>query len=889
MLTDLVYRLRAFLRRGQVESELQEEMQYHLEREAEKYRQAGASAEDAMRRARMTVGGPEQVLQACREGRGTKLIDDLLQDLRYGLRTLGRSPGFTAVTVLTLALGVGTCTAIFSVVNAVLIRSLPYQQADRLVYLFTPNPHFGADIPVEAFGPSYADFFDLRRENHSFSSMATFEQASFATRAENTAIRVGGARVDAQFFSTLQSFPEMGRTLGPEEDLPGHSNVVVISHGLWQRMFAGDARILTRSLRLNGTDYKIIGVMPAEFQYPHALDFPPGVSGAGATVSDVWMPIALSPQQKAERNDFSGNAIARLKPGVTLRQAQAEMSSLMVPLDLLHPAEMRGSGAYVKPFRDSAVGSARRLMWLLAGAVGLVLLIACGNAAGLLLARAAARTHELGVRATLGAARGRIVRQMLTESLLLGVGGAVAGVVLAYGFLRALLRLNPGDIPRLNEASIDLRVLGFTLAVSVLTSVLFGILPALFAARINLVEFLKTGGNRGSVGTGQRVRGVLVMGEISLVVILLAGAGLLLRSYLNVEGVRPGFSSSTIGMNIQLGPQYGDLEQRFDFFRSLLGKIQSMPGVEAAGVTSALPLSGTESISQFWVDGYTNQKDQLVNDRNITPGYFSAMDIPVVEGRSFSENDAPGHPMVVIVNQAFAQKYFGGRDPIGMVVRGSGPKDPLRTVIGVVGNVRHTNLEMPARAELYEPLWQTNIGGSAYLVMRSTLPSGSIGTTVRGALRTIDPNLAAGDIQTMGELVSQITSRRRFQTTLVTAFAALAMVLGMVGIFGLLAYSVKQRTAEIGLRIALGASRGRVVLMILRQGALLSGAGLLVGLVGAVGLTRVLASLLFGVSAVDPLTFVLVPILLLFATVVACLIPASKAAKVDPMCTLRYE
>ncbi len=887
MLNDLFFRLRTFFRRGGVEDELQEELQYHLEREAEKYRNDGVSAEEAMRRARLALGGPEQVLQVCRESRGTKLLDDLLQDLRYGLRALSKNPGFAIVTVLTLALGVGSCTAIFSVVNAVLLRSLPYGQADRLVYLFTPNPHFGADIPVEAFGPSYADFFDLQRESHSFSSMSLFEQTTYSTDMGNIAVRVEGARVDAQFFSTLESFPELGRTISADDDRPGHGNVVLISHGLWQSMFAGDARILTQSLRMNGALYRIIGVMPAAFRYPHALDFPPGVSAAGD--SDVWVPLALSPQQKAERNDLSGNAIARLKPGVSRQKAQAEMRTLMVPLDLLHAADMRGFGAYVKPFRDSAVGSARVLMWLLAGAVCLVLLIACGNAACLLLARAAARTHELGVRATLGAAKGRIIRQMLTESLLLGLGGGAAGVVLAYVFLHGLLRLNPGDIPRLNEASIDTRVLGFTLAVAVLTSVLFGILPALFAARINLLEFLKTGGNRGSIGSGHRARGLLVIGEISLVVILLVGSGLLLRSYLKVEGLQPGFSSSTISMNVQLSADYGSLEQRLAFFRSLLIKIQSLPGVEAAGVTSALPLSGRESISSFWVDGYANQKDQIVNDRDISPGYFSAMGIPVVEGRWFTENDAPGHPIVVMVNQAFAQKYFGGRDPVGLGIRVSGPKDPLRTVIGVVGNVRHTNLEAPPPPEVYDPLWQNDISQTAYVVIRSTLPAGSMGTTVRGALRTIDPGLAAGEIQTMGELASQMTARRRFQTTLVTAFAAMAMLLGMVGVFGLLAYSVRRRTAEIGLRIALGASRGRVLGMILRQGILLSGAGLVIGLVGALGFTRVLSSSLYGVSAVDPVTFIAVPILLLLVTVMACLIPASKAANVDPMCTLRYE
>jgi predicted permease len=886
MLSDLIYRLRAFFRRQSVEDELQEELQYHLEREAEKYRKAGATPEEAMRRARLAIGGPEQARQQCREARGTRLLDDLLQDLRYGLRTLGKSPGFTVVTILTLALGIGACTAIFSIVNAVLIRSLPYGDVERLVYLFTPNPHF-ANVPVEAFGPSYADFFDLQRQSHPFASMTAFEPTSFRSASENTAIRVAGARVDGNFFSTLQSFPEAGRAIGPEDDRPGHSNVVVISHALWQSMFAGSAQILTKPLRLDGGLYQIIGVMPSEFGYPHGTDFPVGDGVANRT--DVWVPLALSPQQRAAREWGNGYAIARLKPGVSVRHAQAEMSTLMIRLDLLHQADTRGWGAFVKPFRDSAVGSVRTLMWLLLGAVSLVLCIACGNAANLLLARAAARTHELGVRAALGAAKGRMIRQMLTESLLLGLAGGLVGIVLAYVFLRGLLRLNPGDIPRLNEASIDAQVLCFTLLIAVLTSVLFGILPAFFAARINLVEFLKTGGNRGSVGTGNRLRSSLVIGEIGLVVILLAGAGLLLRSYVNVEAVQTGFSSSTVSMNIRLDDQYASRDQRLAFYRSLLDKIQSVPGTESAGVISALPLSGSESLGSFWVDGYANQKDQLVNGRTITPQYFFAMGIPIVKGRSFTGEDAEGHPLVVIINHAFAEKYFGNRDPVGLGMRTPGPHDPLKTVIGVVGTVHHTSLEAAAPPEVYEPLWQTDIGQGAFVAIRSLLPPENIATSVRAALRTIDPNLAFAGIETMGDLISQATAHRRFQTTLLTVFAGTAMLLGMVGIYGLLAYSVKQRTAEIGVRIALGASRGRVLGMILRQGLQLTVVGLLLGLAGALALTRVLVSSLYGVSAVDPITFAAVPALLLIVTIAACLIPARRAANVDPMRTLRDE
>ena len=886
MLSDLIYRLRAFFRRQSVEDELQEELQYHLEREAEKYRQAGAAPDEALRRARLALGGLEQARQQCREARGIRLLDDLLQDLRYGLRTLGKSPGFTVMTILTLALGIGACTAIFSIVNAVLIRSLPYGDVERLVYLFTPNPHF-AGVPVEAFCPSYADFFDLQRQSHSFASMTAFEPKSFSSASENTAVRVAGARVDGNFFSTLQSFPEVGRAIGPEDDRPAHNNVVIISHALWQSMFAGSAQILTKPLRLDGGLYQIIGVMPPEFGYPHSTDFAPG-EGVGDR-TDVWVPLALSPEQRAAREFGNGYAIARLKPGVSVREAQAEMSTLMVRLDLLHEAETRGWGAFVKPFRDSAVGSARTLMWLLLGAVSFVLSIACGNAASLLLARAAARTHELGVRATLGAAKGRMIRQLLTESLLLGLAGGFVGIILAYVFLHGLLQLDPGDIPRLKDASIDARVLFFTLIMAALTSVVFGILPALFASRINLIEFLKRGGGRGAVGTGNRLRSSLIVGELSLVVMLLASAGLLLHSYVNIESVKTGFSSSTVSMNIRLDARYGSRDQRLGFYRALLNKIQSIPGTESGGVISALPLSGSESLGSFWVDGYANQKDQMVNGRTVTPQYFPAMGIPVVKGRSFTDGDAEGHPLVVIINQAFAEKYFGNRGPIGMGMRTPGPDSPLKTVIGVVGNVHHTSLEADAPPEVYEPLWQSDIGEGAFVTIRSPLPPENIATSVRSALRTIDPNLAFTDIQTMGDLISQATAKRRFQTTLLTAFAAMAMLLGMVGIYGLLAYSVKQRTAEIGVRIALGASRGRVLRMILRQGFQLTVVGLLLGLAGAMALTRVLASSLYGVSALDPITFAAVPALLLLVTLASCLIPARRAANVDPMRTLRYE
>ena len=886
MLSDLHYRIRALLHRDRMETDLQEELQDHVEREAEKHRAAGMAADEAMRLAKMTLGGIDQVRQQTREARGLQWMEDVLQDLRYGLRVLAKNPAFAIVTALTLALGVGACTAIFSVVNAVLIRSLPYGNAERLVNVFTPNPHMG-DVPAEAWGPSYADFFDLQRQMHSFATMAAFEPASYSSVTEQKAVRLGAARVDGWFFSTLQSSPELGRVIDVADDAPGR-HVMVISHGLWQSMFGGRRDVLGKSLRLNGVSYEVIGVMPTAFAYPQETDFPPGVLGKiGQT--DLWIPLALSPQHKADRDNFTANVIARLRPGVTVREAQSEMSALMLSLDLLHVGSMRGFGAYVKVFRDSAVGPVRRLMWLLLGSVSLVLLISCGNAANLLLARAAARTHELGVRATLGAARGRIVRQMLTESLLLGLGGGCIGIALAYVCLRGLLLLSPGNIPRLEEATIDGRVLCFAFATAVVTSVAAGILPALLASRVNLLVYLKGAGSRGALGN--HLRSGLIVGQVALVVILLGGAGLLLRSYVKVEGVQTGFSAATVSMDVQVDAKYRTREQITAFYRELLEKVQQIPGGSAAGLTNALPLSHSENVSGFFVEGYANQKEQLVSDRYVTPRYFEAMDIPVVAGRAFDDGDAEKRPLVVMINEAFAKRYFGGRNPVGLRMKTSGPDNPWRTVVGIVHSVQEKSLEAAPTPEVYEPLLQTanDTDGEVSLVVRSVLSSDQVIAFARAALRAVDPDLAFGNVQTMGALVTQATAERRFQTTLLTVFAAMAMLLGIVGIYGLLAYSVRQRTAEIGLRMALGASRMDVVAAVLIEGLRMAVQGLCIGIAVCLAMGRVLAASLYGVSAHDPVTLTTVPALLLVFTVVACVVPAYRAARVDPGSALRYE
>jgi predicted permease len=904
MLSDLLYRFRALIRREAMETELDEELRYHLDRQAEKHQQSGLPRKEAMRHARIDFGGPEQIRQQTRDGGGTRLIEDLMQDLRYAVRTLAKSPAFTFVAIFTLALGIGASTAIFSLIHAVLLRSLPYGDSSRLVYLYTPNPRY--NLPTEIFGPSNADFFDLKRQSQSFSDITHFDQPTFSLNTTDSVIRVGAARVDANFFSTLQAAPELGRTIDTTDDQPGHDRVLLISHAFWQSAFNQRADILTRSVLLDAKSYRIIGVMPPAFQYPHASDLPYG--NASIHDTQIWIPFALTPQQIADRFSSTGNAIARLKPGATIASAQAETSALMSHLDRLRTPDARGYGAFIESFNDTAIGAVRPLMRLLFGAVLFVLLIACGNAANLLLARAASRTHELGVRTVLGAGRSRVVRQLLTESLLLGSAAGITGVFMAILFLRLLLRLNPGDIPRLNEASLDTPVLLFAVAITLVTSILFGAFPALALSRVDLIEFLKAAGNRSVVHARNGVRNTLIILQVALVFILLAGAGLLLRSYRNVANIAPGFSSSTVTMHLGLDNRYATPQQRAAFFHTLFDKLAATPGITDVGAVSHLPLTNSETLSTFSVEGYPNQKDQLVETRNATPSYFAAMNIPLLEGRPFTEsssptgfprdpatgtqagtqNTAPTTPQQALINQAFARKYFPHSDPLGHHIYLNGATAPPATVVGVLADIRNMTLEEAPPPQIYSSFWQ-NDTRNAVITIRSTLPPEAVIAAVRSTLKTIDPNLALAEIHTMGEFVSQATARRRFQTILLTIFAAVALFLAMVGFYGLMAYAVKQRTSEIGVRMALGASRTQVLTMVLGDGMKLVITGLVVGLAGALAITRILASFLYNVHPIDPLTFIAVPTLLLLVTIAACAIPSWRAAEVDPIRALRCD
>jgi predicted permease len=887
---------RLFSRHRRSEIDIDDELSAHLEMAAAELRSRGMSAEAAEREARLRFGGVTQTRESYRVQSRPPLIDSIAADLRYAARQLRRNPGFAIVAILTLALGIGATTAIYSLVQAILLRSLPYGDAARLVYIYTPIT--GLNLPTEVFTPTNADLRDIQRESHAFFTMTGFEQASFNLTTTVMARRIGAARVDALFFHTLESPALLGRTIDAHDNQPGNQHVAVISNALWRSLFAGRGDVLNRAITLDGNTYRIVGVMPPGFAYPSSNELP--YSSGDTPDTDIWIPLALTPQQAADRDSSGLNVIGRLRPGVSLAAAQSEVNAIEQQLDKLHSAEMRGFTGVVENFRDTIVGPVRPLLWLLLGAVCCVLLVACGNAANLLLARAAARSHEFGVRATLGAGRLRVVRQLLTESLMLSGIAGITGIALAWLFLQLLLHLDPGDIPRMQQASLNGLVLLFSAVITVVTCLLFGTLPAIAISRISPNSLLKTGGSRGVVSTNNRGRSFLIAGEVGLVVLLLAGAGLLLRSYARLMAVPAGFAPSTVTFHVQLDSRYAGAKDQLSYYRRLVDRIAAIPGVRAVGVDHILPFGNAGSMSSFWVDGSpSNRKDQFAVADDVSPQFFRAMGIPLIEGRFFSETGGSSSN-VIIVNQSFARHYFSGRSAIGGRVRG-GEHDtfPWQTIIGVVGDVRgnsiagdthETAVEKAPEPEIYSPFWYSNAPRqSAFVVTRSSLPSQTLIPALRAAARSIDPTIALAGLRTMQQAVDAATSRRRFQTTLLTIFAVTSLVLALIGLYGLLAYSVRQRVAEIGVRIALGASRPRVISMVVRQGLRLVLIGLVFGLAAAFILVRFLAGILYGVSPYDPWTFVAAPALVLLAALIACSVPAWRAAHIEPVEALRSE
>ncbi len=809
--------------------------------------------------------------------RGTTM-EKLIQDLNYAVRMLGKKPSFTAIVLLALAMGIGANTAIFSVVNAILLRPLPYKNFDRIYMIWMDNPKLG----VAEDWHSYPNYVDFKEQNQVFEDMAAFNDRSFNLTGTGDPVRVMGAWSTASLFPVLGAEAALGRTFTQEEEEPGKDLVVVLSNGLWKRRFGGDTGIVGQSISLNGINRMVLGVMPASFGFPEKK-------------TEFWIPIPVSPQRRHERYAIGYKAVGRLKPGVTMEQAQADMGAIAKRIDDQY--FQSGYGINLVRLRDQDTRKVKPALLVLLGAVAFVLLIACTNVANLLLARAAMREKEISIRLALGAGRSRIIRQLLTESALLALFGGAVGLLLAIWGLDALVALSPADIPRLDQIGIDGKVLGFTFAVSLLTGFIFGLVPALQASNPDLNDSLKEGG-RGSTGgiRGARVRNLLVVSEIALSLVLLIGAGLLIRSFMRLQEFNLGFNADKlITMRIQLPrSKYREEKQIASFYTQLLERMESVPGVQSVGAIADMFLTDTASSTNFAIEGRpapVGAEQIEVPFDAVSPSYFRVMGIPLLSGREFDERDIAGATPVVIINQTFALRFFPGEDPIGkrFAYGGlAGPNNPWITIVGIVGDMRRTGFDRPVRPETFLP--EAQAGDNALtIVARTATDPASLAGNLRNEVWAIDKDQSVYDVKTMQQTLSEMMSQRRFNMLLLGIFAAVALTLAAVGIYGVISYSVTQRTHEIGIRIALGAERSHVLSLIVGQAMLHAGAGIAIGVIASAALTRLMSSLLFAVSATDPITFVAISVLLAGVALLACWIPARRASRVDPMVALRNE
>ncbi|MGC2272662.1 MAG: ABC transporter permease [Candidatus Sulfotelmatobacter sp.] len=808
----------------------------------------------------------------------------LLQDMRYALRQLHKSPGFTAVAVLTLALAIGANTAVFSVIDAVMLRPLPFHDPSRLVVVKTTEPGRLDDI-----GVSYPAFLDWRSRGQVFEGLSAFREDDFTLTGRGEPAHLTGAVVSANMFSVLGVPPAMGRDFIPEEDKPiGTGLPVILSHSLWQSRFGSDPRIVGQNLTLDGNPFTVAGVMPAGFQFP-----------VQRTPVEFWTTIALDAQGPAPMTSQRGasylDVIGRLKPKVTLGTAQTEMSGIQAALNKQYP-ENRPKGISLVPEADAVVGEMRRGLFILFLAVGLVLLIACANLANLLLARATARSKEISVRTALGATRWIILRQLLTESLLLAGAGAAVGLGLAAWGIKVLTALAPGDLPRITESGINLQVLAFTALIAVLTSILFGLVPALQAAKPELIASLNAGDRSGTETlTRIRLRSALIVTQTALAMVLLVGAGLLLRSLLGLGRVDPGFAEHhVITFGLDLPGRYGHAE-RVEFYRRLLAQVRATPGVRSASAAFPLPLSAGDVKTSFDVEGRPIKPSErpVTTLHIIDRDYFRTLGIPLTRGREFDlQDEAVGATAVVIVSQTLAKQAFPGEDPIGRRIKpniSGGENDaPMRVIVGVVGDVKAEGLGSPSIPESYVPYAQLPFAPMSVLV-RTVVSPGTMVPTLTREVQSLDNALPLLHIKSLDEYVSDSIVDTRFEAVLIGTFGALAFLLTTVGLYGVISYMVAQRTREMGIRLALGADRNAILGLVVKNGMLLAGAGVLIGWAAAFLLARLIASLLYGVGPDDPLTFVCVPIALITVAMLASYVPACRAARVDPMVALCYE
>jgi putative ABC transport system permease protein len=811
-------------------------------------------------------------------------METMLQDLRHAVRMLLKSPGFTLITVFTLALGIGVNSAIFSVVNSLLIRPLPYSNPDQLVMVWENlrkdnNPH-------NAVAP--ANFVDWKEQNKSFQQMAAFTApVNYNFTGGAVPERVVAARVSAGFFQMLGVQPVQGRLFNDEEDQPKNNQVIIISHSLWQRRFGSDMTLIGKDYILSERTFKLVGILPANFRMPPDFQF--------STLDniEVWTPLALSPEGRKRRTSHSFNVVARLKSSdVSLRQAQTEMDAIGQNLQEQYPATNKGWGVTVNPLKEEFVGHIRPVLLILFGAVCFVLLIACVNVANLLLVRSNARRREMAMRAALGATRGRVVRQLLTESVMLSLIGGVLGCLLAVVGVRALVAFSPTSILRIREVGLDLRVVGYTLLISLVTGVLFGLAPAFFAWKTELTETLKEGGRAGGEGSrSNRLHKLLVISETALALVLLVGAGLMVRSFLQLQNVDPGFNpQNVLTMQVALPSlKYKTPEEAVAFYDQVIQRLEALPGVEAAAKVSELPFSGDQFDNAFSIEGRSPQPEGEklnANLRLVSNNYFRAMGIPIARGRTFTSQDAQGKPAVVIINEAMARRFWPNEDPLGQHLTIDLGEPGPREIVGVVKNIRHYSLDVEPKAEMYVPNLSLSQNIMS-LVLRSTTDPMKLAPAVRQEVLNLDSNQPIYNVKTMEGIVGDSLATQRFSMLMLGCLAAVALILAVVGIYGVIAYWVMQRSHEMGVRIALGAGSRDILKMILGQSMTLALIGVGIGLIAAFILTRVMSTLLYGVTARDPLAFVVAALVLAAVAFVAALVPARKATRVDPMCALR--
>jgi putative ABC transport system permease protein len=810
-------------------------------------------------------------------------METLWRDLRFGLRMLARNPGFTAVAIITMALGLGANTALFSVVNGVMLKSLPFKEPDRLVFVLETNAKF----PAPGVSASSLNYRDWKEQSHSFESIAARQAFAGNLTSSERPEKILGEKVSWDYFPTLGVAPLAGRSFTQDEDKPGAPTVLLLSHGLWLRRFGGDPGIVGKAIPFNGQNATVVGIMPNDYR--------PNI--------EFWTPLAIT-YQGADRNLHNLQIVGRLAPGVSQTQAQTEMTNIAARLAQQYPEANTGWGVALVQFQDLVILNIRPALRILLAAVGFLLLIACANVANLLLARAATREKEIALRLALGANRGRLIRQVLTESVLISLLGGVVGILIALWGTQALVGLNPQGIPRAKEIGVDGQVLGFTLLVAVVSGILFGLIPAWQSSNPNLNEKLKESGKSASSNArGNRLRGLLVVVQVALAFVLLVGAGLLIKSFSQLQQVNVGFNrENMLTMQIALPPAaYPQGPNILNFYREALHQFSALPGVTSVGAISQVPLAGGGPQFTFSVEGRplpTPAEAPIASYRTLTPGYFQTMSIPILKGRTITEADDQNALQVVVINQNLADKMWPGENPVGKRLTVGVPlpneQPEWVTVVGVVGNVKHTSLNGETGMQMYQPVAQTpfltqGLGRTMTFLLRTGPETAGLIEPARKVVANLNPTLPVSNVKTMDAIIYDSVAPFRFNTFLLGLFAATALILTLVGVYGVMNYAVTQRTQEIGIRMALGAQPGQVRSLILKQGLALSGVGLAFGLVGCWGVTRLMSSLLFGVNATDTTTLLAVGTGLLLITLAACYLPARQATKIDPLVALKYE